>query len=287
MESRINELMQAPSGKEILFVVESYMNRPLNVNETKFIAQIVLDDGWNFDMIDEVALRLCGNSRYLNFKDFVYQVRMLQDNGCNTFESVKAAFDAQDVNKDTYETVARAFGKKSLSEADRRYIDSWVVHYPMELIIEAANRTISRTSYNHFIYADKILENWRNNNLNSIEDIKASDKELVQKREEKERRKPEYRQSAQQIVIEYPNNPLYHMILDGSMKPCPFCGGDEILLQGQFSHKAKAYYKMVACNTCNAKTRAIKDDAVESHEDPNFWNTVVVEEVKILWNTRA
>lgn len=86
---------------------------------------------------------------------------------------------------------------------------------------------------------------------------------------------------------EYPKNPLYHKFSDPGLLPCPFCGGEDILLQNQYSQKVDGYYCMVVCNVCGARTRSIKNDNDVNPNTPNFWKSVVIEQVKALWNTRV
>lgn len=101
------------------------------------------------------------------------------------------------------------------------------------------------TNQNQIMYADKILETWRQKNIGTIEEVRAFENEMRKQHEERAARKVEYKKPAVQTIVEYPNNPLYHKFTDEVMKACPFCGSEDILLQSQFSVRAQAYYRMV------------------------------------------
>lgn len=284
--SRINEFIKIPGSKEILYILEQYAGRPLHEMEQEFIAVTVMEDGWNFDMIDEVASHVADEGAF-NFVGFKHLVTQMADDNCKTMEDIKAYLKSLDNSKDAYKQVAKELGRREIVGPEKKYVDRWIVLHPIPIIIEAIRKAVMCTNQNQIMYADKILETWRQKNIGTIEEVRAFENEMRKQHEERAARKVEYKKPAVQTIVEYPNNPLYHKFTDEVMKACPFCGSEDILLQSQFSVRAQAYYRMVTCNTCNAKTRSIKDDAATNPDDPRFWNTVVVNEVKTLWNSRV
>lgn len=76
--SRIDEFIKIPGSKEIPYILEQYAGRPLHEMEQEFIAITVMEDSWNFDMIDEVASHVADEGVF-NFVRFKYLVTQMAD----------------------------------------------------------------------------------------------------------------------------------------------------------------------------------------------------------------
>ena len=62
---------------------------------------------------------------------------------------------------------------------EKQHINKWVSQYkfPIDLVIEACNRTLLSIQKPDFKYTDKIIENWHDSGVTSINEINALDEE--------------------------------------------------------------------------------------------------------------
>lgn len=85
-----------------------------------------------------------------------------------------------------YRPIMKALHMKGArpAAADLVFMDRWISEYqmPMELIIEACNRTFQRTGQASFNYADSILEDWYNRNIKTMEGVARADEAFSKSR---------------------------------------------------------------------------------------------------------
>ena len=163
-------------------------------------------------LIDYVEGRLGTlNQTKLNSLAFIYEIldmnseliRYLYDycifkgkTGSTYLEKVAIAWKNKDIDtveKARQETFSRSkecnavknsFGlQRSLGGVELEYISRWSQEYGMspELIKEACDRTLMQTSKPDFKYADKILRDWKSNDVGSLEDVNRLDLEYRNK----------------------------------------------------------------------------------------------------------
>ncbi len=164
------------------------------------------------ELIDYVEGRLGTlNQTKLNSLAFIYEIldmnsqliRYLYDycifkgkTGSTYLEKVAIAWKNKDidtVDKARQETFSRSkecnavknsFGlQRSLGGVELEYISRWSQEYGMspELIKEACDRTLIQTSKPDFKYADKILQDWKANNVSGLDDVNRLDQEYRNK----------------------------------------------------------------------------------------------------------
>lgn len=110
------------------------------------------------------------------YKNLTYIEKIAIDwsnNNIKTKEDARAHL--QDYNKD-YRAILAALGQKRRDPAKKEieYMDKWLKVYglPLEIILEACDKTIINLGKPGFSYTDKILESWHKANVSTIEDIK-------------------------------------------------------------------------------------------------------------------
>ena len=81
-----------------------------------------------------------------------------------------------------YRKILKAFGQTRRNPTKREisYMKKWIKEYstPMELITEACERTIVQTGSAKYAYADKILTEWYENDVKTLDDAARADKEF-------------------------------------------------------------------------------------------------------------
>ncbi|MDR1531045.1 MAG: DnaD domain protein, partial [Clostridiales bacterium] len=102
------------------------------------------------------------------------------ENGIHTVEDAKEYVRL--FNTD-YREIMKAFGigRREPASAEIKYMQEWLITHglPLEVILEACDRTVMQTNGPNFPYADKIIATWRETGVQTLEDIKKTDEEFT------------------------------------------------------------------------------------------------------------
>lgn len=119
-----------------------------------------------------------------------YMEKMALDWKDKGITSQEAALDYINIYETEFRDIMKALGKSSLSPAktDEKYFMKWlrVLNMPLDIVIEACDRTIEATGKPSLQYADKILENWKASGVRKLEDIVSLDLKFKEKKEAKD-----------------------------------------------------------------------------------------------------
>ncbi len=168
---------QKEDVKELLFVAESYLGRPLSPTDVQTI--LYWYDGLSFSA-DLVAylLEYCiaGGHTSLHYMDKV--ALSWKDAGICTVEQAKRRASA---HSRLHAAVMKSFGisGRSLIPAEEAYVEKWSkeMGFGPELISEACSRTILAIHRPSFEYADSILANWHKQGIRTMEGVASADAE--------------------------------------------------------------------------------------------------------------
>ena len=120
----------------------------------------------------ELLLEYCaeGNHRNINYIEAI--AVDWSENKINNLEI--AQNHIQNFNKN-YREVLKAVGQGSreATNKEKAYIDKWINQYnlPLDIVLEACDKTIMNVGKPKFSYTDKILETWYQNNVKTLSDI--------------------------------------------------------------------------------------------------------------------
>lgn len=180
--ARTSALREQHPIKQILFVGEQYLARPLTQSEVTDILYFYNDLHMSEDLI-EYLIEYCaskGNpgARYMEKIALDWYRR-----GIHTVEEAEA--DTRQHNK-LYFDILRALGitDRSPAATEITYMDRWLNIWGMspEVVLEACSRTIMQTHQPNFPYIESILKSWKEHGAASLEDIAALDKEYSSKK---------------------------------------------------------------------------------------------------------
>jgi len=289
MENINREVLEQFKNNEefmtLLFEIETYLKRQLKVDELYELIDLCRRIGWTCEMFSKTIESGIDAEGIFSFELYMSKIEALIQGGVrdeNSFNEFKTKNETFDI---VAERIGLIIGRKVLRTREYLYILKWKEKWDDNVILAAIEVAKSCVDKNIFAYTDHILISWGENNVSSVEDVSDVLNRVRRDRERNNRKRSiEYSRPA---YNEYPKNPLYHKFSDPGLLACPFCGGEDILLQNQYSQKVDGYYCMVVCNVCGARTRAIKNDIDVNPNSPNFWKSVVIEQVKALWNTRV
>lgn len=157
--------------RQLYFVAEQYVGKPLTVSEIKKINYFFDTLNFSTDLI-EYLIEYCVENGHRTFRYIESVALSWSDAGIASVEDAK--LNTSTYNKN-YFSILNAFGIKGRSPApvEMEYIKKWFEEYgfDLEIILEACNRTISNTHKPDFKYTDSILKNWKTNGVTSLSDI--------------------------------------------------------------------------------------------------------------------
>lgn len=174
-EDRMAELAANEDVKELLFIAEKYMGRPLTRTDQQKIFYFL--DGLRFsvDLVDYL-IEYCVSRGHKSIRYIEKVALAWHDAGIKT---VSEARESTGKYHKEYYDIMKALGVNSHNPitAEIRIMDKWLVTYgfPMDVITEACTRTILKTSKPTLGYTDGILTNWWNAGVKTLADIKAQD----------------------------------------------------------------------------------------------------------------
>ncbi len=145
----------------LLFSFYDYYRLPVNV--IKFLMEYCIQNG----------------NRSLRYMEKVAQD--WSDRGITTVEAAKSHIKRFDV----YRPILKAFGitSRQPSEQEIEIMERWLYQYGLglDLIVEAATRTLAKTGKPAFNYAESILKNWTDHQVRTLEDVSRLDDAFVSK----------------------------------------------------------------------------------------------------------
>ena len=157
--------------RQLYFVAEQYLGKPLTVSEIKKINYFFDTLGFSTDLI-EYLIEYCVENGHRTFRYIESVAMSWSDSGIASIEDAKTNVSTYNKN---YFSILNAFGIKGRSPApaEMEYMKKWFEEYgfSLEIILEACNRTISNTHKPDFKYTDSILKNWNANSVTSLADI--------------------------------------------------------------------------------------------------------------------
>lgn len=163
--------------KWAMHIVEIYLDRPLKPMDVQLILYLYEELHFSAELI-MYLYEYCVSKGKKNTSYIEAVALTWAEEGIDTEEKAKEATAAYNEH---FNAVNKAFGlNRSPGQIERQYIKKWVEVFKFtdEIITEACNRTLLRTSKPDFKYTDKILETWFKNGVKGYADIIRLDEEF-------------------------------------------------------------------------------------------------------------
>lgn len=166
---------------QLLFIVESYIGKPLTPSEIKTILYFTDVLHFSDDLIDYLIQYCVDRGK----KDFKYIERVAvnwAEAGVTTPRQAKK--NASKYDKNIY-AIMNGLGKSnSPTSKEMEFMTRWLKDYgfSMDIIIEACERTVLATDKHRFEYAESILSSWKRQNVHHKSDIQGIDDMYQQRR---------------------------------------------------------------------------------------------------------
>jgi DnaD/phage-associated family protein len=155
---------------QLLFIVESYVGRPLSGNEIKCVLYFKDILKFSDDLVDYLVQYCLDQGK----KDFRYIEKVAvnwAEEGITTPKQAQKHSVRYD--KNVY-AIMNALGKNtSPTLKELEYINRWIKDYAFtaDVIFEACERTVMATDKHRFEYAERILESWKKENVHNKADV--------------------------------------------------------------------------------------------------------------------
>lgn len=165
----------------MLCIVEQYLAKTLSPTDLKSILYIHLELGYSMDMLDAL-LEYCLERGKQEMRYIEKTAMGWYEQGIDTVKQAKAGVSKYDK---TIYSVMKALGKNGIPTAKEvDYINKWTgsFGFSMDIIFECCERTVMAVDTHRFEYADRILTNWKTQNVTSIKEIKELDKAFRNKK---------------------------------------------------------------------------------------------------------
>ena len=168
-------LKEKEEVRELLFVAESYLARPLSPTDIQSLLYWYDGLGLSVDLI-VYLMEYCiaGGHSSLHYMEKV--ALNWKEARIETVEQAKRSINT---HSQLHYAVMKAFGihGRSLIPAETAYIEKWSkeLGFGQDMITEACSRTILTIHQPNFEYADRILLNWKKQNIHTAADIRKAD----------------------------------------------------------------------------------------------------------------
>ncbi len=171
---QLREFKNSPETSVLIFAVEQYLGKPLSPTEMRSLYYMSDELGMTQDLIDYlVQYSVEGGHKSFRYMEEI--ARSWKEQGIATPKQAAAA--TRKYNKSVY-SIMKQLGKNTdPAPKELSYIDSWVkeMGMPLNVILEACDRTVMNTEKRRFEYADSILKNWKEQGIKTLNDVKALD----------------------------------------------------------------------------------------------------------------
>lgn len=174
---RMAELGEKEDIRELLFIAQQYLGKPLSRSETQKICFFYDSLRFSPDLIDYL-IDYCVSRGHTSFH-YIEKVALgWKDQGITNVHEARIA--AGSYHREYYD-ILKALGINNHHpvEAETRVMKKWIEKYgyPMEIITEACTRTVMNASRPTLNYTDGILSKWFSRGVRTLEDVARLDEE--------------------------------------------------------------------------------------------------------------
>ncbi len=171
----LQELQEDEDFSQLLDLVGCYVGKILTSRECEVLANLYGGLGMSAELL-EYLVEHCVSGGHKSMRYIETVALNWHERGIETVEQARA--ETVNGGENTY-AVLKAFGLGGRNPAavERSMIDRWFRDYrfPVELVLEACDRTMRTIHQPSFEYADKILKEWKEKGVRALEDIARLD----------------------------------------------------------------------------------------------------------------
>ncbi|MDO4621030.1 MAG: DnaD domain protein [Lachnospiraceae bacterium] len=174
---RMTELGENEEVRELLFVAQQYIGRPLTRSEMQKICFFYDSLSFSADLIDYL-IEYCISRGKTSFHYMEKVAVSWKEQGISTVHEARMAVG--NYHKEYYD-ILKALGINNHHpvETEIRLMKKWLEKYAfsMDIIEEACSRTLMTAGKPTLGYADGILSRWNQNGVKTMDDVRRLDQE--------------------------------------------------------------------------------------------------------------
>ena len=174
--AKIKRLKEQDEIKQLLYIVERYLNKTLTSTEIGILMYIHEDLHFSSELI-EYLVEYCVTNQHISLRYMEKVALSWHEKGVT---SVADAKEISSLKSNRTNIVCKTFGitDRNMTPVEMDFINRWYDEYGFdkEMIAEACKRTIINMSKPNFSYADGILKKWRTAGIHTITELNNSEK---------------------------------------------------------------------------------------------------------------
>lgn len=163
---------------ELTYVAECYLGKPLSKTESDMLSYFLDDLAFPIDLI-EYLIEYSVEGGHKSFRYMKAIAKSWAEKGITTVDEARADADQHTAFAGQCSRIMKAYGitGRLAGDAERKYMDKWLVEYalPMDVILEAVGRTLDSTHKPGFAHTNRILTDWHERGIKSIDDVERLD----------------------------------------------------------------------------------------------------------------
>lgn len=176
--------------KQILFITEQYLGKTLTHPEVDTILYFYETLGFSTDLI-EFLIEHCVDNGHKSIH-YIRQVALAWYK--EKITTVDQARDRTSLHNKNCYAVLKAFGisGRGPGVTELEHIRRWTGEYgfPLDMVVEACNRTMASIHQPSFEYADTILKSWLKKDIRHLSDVEKADLDFQKTKEQKKTKSP-------------------------------------------------------------------------------------------------
>ena len=188
-EDKVTIYSQKEEIQQLFRLAEKKLAKTLSYQDRQTLITLYEDYGMSMEIL-AVLLTYCIENGKINFR-YIEKVGIdWCENNIDSLEKVEAYLK---VTNDDYRAIMSVFGirNREPNKIEEDFMKKWILEYkmPISIIQEACIRAASKTGQVNkatFSYANKIIEDWKNNNVKTLDDIKKLDNQFENSKKDKE-----------------------------------------------------------------------------------------------------
>lgn len=170
--------------QELMFVAERYLGHQLSLEESSAILYWLDTLGFSQDMIDYLleycVAKNCPSIKYMNKIALEWSKQ-----GIQTLTEAKEAIFR---NSELVHAIMRAYGicDRTLTDVELEAVREWLrMGFSNELIVAACQKTMAAVHKASLGYTNKILLGWKEQNIQTLNDVRLSDAQFKEKQKKR------------------------------------------------------------------------------------------------------
>ncbi len=157
-------------------IVRKYFNRDISYMDYELLIQFYYRMGKNLDICEQIIAH-CADNKKTTMRAVDKQSIECLESGCNSLDSYKYYLNRKAVAERFIDLLGLSPSRKRLPAEKMKMVDNWylVYHFSDEMVEEAINRGAIKGGEDPFNYIDKILTNWYDEGITTLEQVRIKD----------------------------------------------------------------------------------------------------------------